>query len=101
LTEIAQIVYRRGYDNKVFCSHLCNRNCWRFYCASSVADSGRITCSITNACKASRDKESPNNGVTRRGCCIAFACRVARSFAQGKARSQKSGGGSSRVTVAW
>ncbi|PYI98106.1 MAG: hypothetical protein DME98_05710 [Verrucomicrobia bacterium] len=53
LTAILGVVYTRRYDYEIFYSNLYNRICWRLYCASAVADSGRMTCSIANGCKTS------------------------------------------------
>ena len=92
LTPMLRFRYAPSYDYKIFCSHLCNRICQRFRCASSVAHSRGITCSITYACKASRRYESPGDGVT--------SC-VPRSLAQSKARFQKSREYGSRASNAF
>jgi hypothetical protein len=102
LTTILQVVYARYHDYENFIAHYCNRICRRLYCTSSVADSGRITCSITN-CKASHTQKSSNNGFTQRGR-RAFNGRFTCGFAQSDARSEESRGcgscESGRITVA-
>jgi hypothetical protein len=44
LTAILQVAYAGRHDYKNFCSYFCNRTCECLRRASSVADSGRITC---------------------------------------------------------
>jgi hypothetical protein len=89
LTLTLWFVYARRYDYEIFCPHSCNRICGRFYCPSSVADSGRITRSITNACKASRSQKSPRDDLASR---VAFARCLAGEFAEREARGQKIAG---------
>jgi hypothetical protein len=43
LTAILRLGYPRHYDYEIFCPHLCNRSRRRLYCASPIANSGRIT----------------------------------------------------------
>jgi hypothetical protein len=90
LTAIPRFIYARLHDQKNPYSLLYNRVCQHLRCTGSVAHSRRIA--RRGADETAHAQEGENDGITSRGCCLGFACCVARHFTKSQARSQKSGG---------